>query len=188
MHDEEEDHERSRSSKNESSRGEGYGPGSFYGGEGHGRSGGYSSDRDDSAYGRTEQKYRSENYQSPRRLRPDSGQRTEYFEDDQQKFDALTSSQSPWRDTYEQDRPSYRDDAAVPNYNEGERSNNSRGRQYGSYRGYNDGSYSDQERNDRYRSGRRRNDDERPINNYDNQDESMEDEYGFRERYNDNRY
>lgn len=193
MQHEEKNYERSRSPKNESSRGENYGPGSFYGGEGHGRSGGYGSDRDDSTYGRTEQKSRSENNDYPRSERSRSGRGTEYFEDDYQPVSESHPSDSPWRDTYQsnshqQERPRYRDDSTDRDYNESDRSGNPRGSQYGSYRGYNDSSYSDRERDERYRSGRHRSSEERLKNNYDNQDESMEDENGFRERYNDNRY
>jgi len=128
-----------------------------------------------------------------------SGRRGEYSSSRDQDFYEGSSGSSPWRETYDTDRnDSYRGSSRSQNYggqgrgySEFESDDNSRmnprGSRYGSYRGYNEGSdYSDRDRESRYGSSRDR--DERWMNNYDNQDESVEDEYGYRERYNENRY
>lgn len=107
------------------------------------------------------------------------------------------SSRSPWRDTYDTDRNDmYRGSSRSQNYggqgrgyseyesNDDSRMN-SRGSRYGSSRSYNDSSGYDRGGIDRERYSDR---DNRFMNNYDNQDESMEDEYGYRQRYNENRY
>lgn len=123
------------------------------------------------------------------------GRRGEYSSVNDQDFYEGNTGRSPWRDTYESERNySPRGSSRSQNYSGQGRGYsefdydddriNSRGSRYGSSRGYNDSS--DYEREARYGTGRNR--DERWMNNYDNQDEDVESEYGFRDRYNENRY
>lgn len=123
------------------------------------------------------------------------GRRGKYSSVNDQDFYEGNTGRSPWRDTYENERNnSPRGSSRSQNYSGQGRGYsefdydddriNSRGSRYGSSRGYNEAS--DYEREARYGSARDR--DERWMNNYDNQDENVEDEYGFRERYNENRY
>lgn len=105
------------------------------------------------------------------------GRRGEYSSVNDQDFYEGNTGRSPWRDTYESER-SYPSRGA------------SRSQNYsGQGRGYSEFNYDDDRinsRESRYGSFRDRND--RWMNNYDNQDEGIDDEYGFRERYNENRY
>ena len=178
----------------ESSRGESYGPGSFYGGEGYGRSGGY---------GRAEQfsRNQSERGDSYGPYRDDQQSRRQSYGRDESEREFSRGSRSPGRETYDTDRNStYRGSSRNQDYGWQGRENsereyndysrmNPRGSQYGSHRGYNEGSYSDRDqREERYGSAHNRNYEERSMNNYDNQDEYEEDDISYRLRYNENRY
>lgn len=123
------------------------------------------------------------------------GRRGEYSSVNDQDFYEGNAGRSPWRDTYDSERSnSSRGSSRSQNYS-------GQGRSYSEYdydddrmssrnprefnrRGY--GEEHDYDREGRYGSYRDRN--ERWMNNYDNQDEGVDDEYGFRERYNENRY
>lgn len=123
------------------------------------------------------------------------GRRGEYSSVNDKDFYEGNTGRSPWRDTYDSERDDFaRRPSRGENYRRQSRGYtefdydddriNSRGSRYGGHRGYNE--VDDYEREARYGSARDR--DERWMNNYDNQDESVDDEYGFRERYNENRY
>lgn len=123
------------------------------------------------------------------------GRRGEHSSVDDQDFYEGSAGRSPWRDTYDRERsnPS-RGHSRGQNYSGQGRGYSeydydddridSRGTREFNRRGY--GEDHDYSREARYGSYRDRN--ERWMNNYDNQDEGVDDEYGFRERYNENRY
>lgn len=181
-------------------RGNSYGTGSDYGdysrGGDYGREGvrtisGRYSDFEDYGGSSRDREYRDDSERGFAR----GGRRGEYSSVNDQDFYEGNTGRSPWRDTYESERnyPS-RGTSRSQNYSGQGRGYsefdydddriNSRGSRYGSSHGYNEGG--DYEREARYGSARDR--DERWMNNYDNQDENVEDEYGFRSRYNENRY
>ncbi|WP_409479516.1 hypothetical protein [Pseudobdellovibrio sp. HCB154] len=180
-------------------RGSSYGTGTSYGDNSrgdYGREGvrtisGRYSDFEDYGGSSRDREYRDDGERGFAR----GGRRGEYSSVNDQDFYEGNTGRSPWRDTYESERnyPS-RGSSRSQNYSGQGRGYsefdydddriNSRGTRYGSSRGYNESS--DYEREARYGSSRDR--DERWMNNYDNQDENVEDEYGFRERYNENRY
>ncbi|MCM2354312.1 MAG: hypothetical protein NDI63_11910 [Pseudobdellovibrio sp.] len=172
-------------------RGSSYGTGSDYGRQGVRTISGRYSDFEDYGGSSRDREYRDDSERGFAR----GGRRGEYSSVNDQDFYEGNTGRSPWRDTYESERnyPS-RGTSRSQNYSGQGRSYsefdydddriNSRGSRYGSSHGYNEGG--DYEREARYGSARDR--DERWMNNYDNQDENVEDEYGFRSRYNENRY
>ncbi len=181
-------------------RGSSYGTGTSYGDSSrgdYGREGvrtisGRYSDFEDYGGSSRDREYRDDSERGFAR----GGRRGEYSSVNDQDFYEGNTGRSPWRDTYESERnyPS-RGSSRSQNYSGQGRGYsefdydddriNSRGSRYGSSHGYNEGG-GDYEREARYGSSRDR--DERWMNNYDNQDENVEDEYGFRGRYNENRY
>lgn len=173
-------------------RGSSYGTGSDYGREGVRTISGRYSDFEDYGGSSRDREYRDDSERGFAR----GGRRGEYSSVNDQDFYEGNTGRSPWRDTYESERnyPS-RGSSRSQNYSGQSRGYsefdydddriNSRGSRYGSSHGYND-SRDYEQREARYGSSRDR--DERWMNNYDNQDENVEDEYGFRERYNENRY
>lgn len=172
-------------------RGSSYGTGSDYEREGVRTISGRYSDFEDYGGSSRDREYRDDSERGFAR----GGRRGEYSSVNDQDFYEGNTGRSPWRDTYESERndPS-RGTSRSQNYSGQGRGYsefdydddrlNPRGTRYGSSHGYNENS--DYEREARYGSSRDR--DERWMNNYDNQDESVEDEYGFRGRYNENRY
>lgn len=179
-----EDYSRGEGSRNQNSR-------SDYGREGVRTISGRYSDFEDYGGSSRQGQYNNESERGFAR----GGRRGEYSSVNDQDFYEGNTGRSPWRDTYDTERNnSSRGSSRSQNYSGQGRGYsefdydddrmNSRGSRYGSSHGYNEDQ--DSGRQARYGSYRDRND--RWMNNYDNQDENVDDEYGFRERYNENRY
>lgn len=191
----------SRSARSDYERMEFGRSGSDYGGGDYGRSdynregmrtisGRYSYFEDDSGSSRDWQSDRDSERGFSR-----AGRSREYSSGPEQEFYEGNAGRSPWRDTYESERDnSSRRSARSQNYRgqgrgytefdyDDERVN-PRGSRYASSHSYND--ESDLSREARY--GSYRDPDERWMNNYDNRNDDIDSEYGYRERYNENRY